>query len=58
MLIAYTSNDEVLVTTTKREKKMLKEWFEVDMGRTLDEYEREEHGDDSAVEITAYMRVI
>lgn len=37
--VVYSGNDEVLVTTKKLEKKMLKEWFDED-GRNLDLYDR------------------
>lgn len=42
--ITYTGNNEVLVTTPDREKKMLVEWFNFDTvgGRSLDEYDRHE----------------
>jgi len=42
MFIVYKDGNEVLVTTTKREEEMLKEWFAVGMGRLVDDYERQE----------------
>jgi len=38
--VIYTSRDEILVTTPELEKKMLKDWFAKNTGRSLDEYDK------------------
>lgn len=46
MLISYSNHNEVLVTTAgKEERKLLKEFFEESIGRSLDDYDRQEHRD-------------
>ncbi len=54
MLIIYSMYDEVLVTTSKREKAMLKEWFSPCSDRNLDDYNRTE-SDGSAVQISTSL---
>ncbi len=51
MFVIYSSRDEVLVTTKKRERKMLEEFFDETCGRDKDDYDRKEVSD-SCVEIT------
>lgn len=55
MFITYRSDIDVIVTTRKREAKMLRLFFEED-GRDLDDYHREEN-DDCAVEVRSHMIV-
>ena len=40
MIVTYTSNDEILVTTDADERAMLARYFGPDMGRDLENYER------------------
>ena len=55
MLITYKGTDEVLVTTRKREKAFIKEWFGKDMGRDLEEYDRVSHDLEDGIELTAHL---
>lgn len=51
-IIAYSSEDEVLVCTNQSEPRLLKQWF-VEGGRELDDFDREESpADTTIVEIT------
>lgn len=55
MFIVYSSNDEVLITTRKKEAEFLKEYFPGNVTkqyRDIDDYDREEIKD-NAVQITA-----
>lgn len=56
MLITYHGNDEVLVTTTRRERGMLKEWFK-DGDRDVNLYDRVEHRGESGVSVEANLLV-
>ncbi len=56
MLITYHGNDEVLVTTTTREAKLLKEWFK-DGDRDVNLYDRVEHRGESGVSVEANLIV-
>jgi hypothetical protein len=56
MFIVYRDDSEVIVTTRKREKRMLKEFFGPGMGRDLNNYDREEITND-AVWIGSSFRV-
>ena len=55
MFIVYLGNDEVIVTTEKKEKKTIKIWFK-DGDRDLEEYDREEVSD-PAVELCSRISV-
>ena len=45
MLVVYTgNNNETIITTTKREHEMLKEYFGPDMDRDVEDYDREVAG--------------
>jgi hypothetical protein len=56
MFVIYSNADEILVTTHKLEDEMLKEWFSVETGRSLDEYDRV-WSSDTAVGIKASTRL-
>ena len=56
MLITYHGNDEVIITTTTREKKMLKEWFKK-ADRDVNLYDRVEHKGESGVSVEANLLV-
>ena len=57
MLITYHGNDEVIVTTTSREKRMLKEFFE-EGDRDVSLYDRVKHGKgESGVSIEAHLLI-
>lgn len=57
MLITYQHDNEVLVTTAKREANFLTEWFGPEMGRELAEYLRIEHVARSGIEINSHLTV-
>lgn len=44
MFIIYSNDSEVIVTTRKKEAKMLRRFFDED-GRNVDEYDRTEDND-------------
>lgn len=50
MMIIYQSEGEVFVTTLENEHKLLKEYFNPDCGRDVDDYERIE--EDNVIEIS------
>lgn len=58
MFVTYsnTNGSEVIITTTKKEKAMVKEWFAKDSGRDRDDYERYECSD-TAVAVTPNLSV-
>lgn len=57
MLITYHGNDEVIITTSRREKKMLKVWFK-DGDRDVNLYDRVEHHKlDAAVSVESNLLV-
>ena len=55
MIIAYSSDTEILVCEAKDEKYLLKNWFAKDTGRDKDQYDRD--GCESVLEITTHVRV-
>lgn len=57
MLITYQGNGEVIITTSRREKKMLKDWFK-DGDRDVDMYDRVEHKGSEAVQLEANLSLI
>lgn len=57
MLITYQGNDEVIITTTRREKGMLKEWFK-DGDRDVNVYDRVEHRRSDAVNVESRISLI
>jgi hypothetical protein len=40
MFVIYATNDEVIVTTKKKEQKMLEEYFGDNTNRSVEEYNR------------------
>lgn len=57
MLVTYSSinGGEILVCQKKDEKKLLKQYFNLETGRDMDEYDRQEH--ENIVEITSPLKV-
>lgn len=55
MLVTYSCNNEVIVTTETQEAKMLKIYFD-NGGRDIDDYDREIHTD-VAVDISNRLRI-
>ncbi len=56
MLITYSGNDELIVTTTRREKAMLREWFKAG-DRDVNMYDRVEHKNEDGVSVEAHLVV-
>ena len=55
MLISYSKDSEVIVTILEKEHEVIQLYF-IDGGRSLDEYDREEH-DDGYFEINSRLRI-
>lgn len=55
MLVVYESRDEVLVCEEKSERDLYKQYFKMDTGRDISDYERYETND--VVKISAVVRV-
>lgn len=59
-LVVYSNcGEEIIITTTKQEKKMIKEYFASGTGRDLGDYNREEiqKYSSSAVVINSYVKM-
>ena len=55
MFVIYTGNHEILITTDKKEHKLLKECFGKQNDREIEDYDRDE-SHDVAVCIESHLR--
>lgn len=56
MFVIYDSGDEVIITTKKKEARMVKEYFKDSRDRNLDDYDIIEH-DEYAVRLTPKISI-
>ncbi len=55
MLVTYTSKDEVIIASLDDEDRILESYFGPEIGRNIEEYDREE-GDDIRIESNMHVR--
>lgn len=51
MIVIYTGPDEVIVTTDADERQMVKDYFDNDAGRDLEDYDRSESASGARYEV-------
>lgn len=56
MIITYHGNEEVIITTSNREKKMLRTWFK-EGDRDVNLYDRVEHKGEFGVSVESHLVV-